>query len=116
MSATDDLGVVDSGDRQLPQIDDAAPVLLEWNDVALAGYAWWASAPAPAFLLLHGWGEDASTLVPVARQVKQRDWHGISMSLRGWRGSTGVDDYGLSAARDIGRVLDWIRKGLSGWR
>ena len=102
--------MADPGEPQLPQIADAEPVFLAWNDVALAGYAWWASAPAPAFLLLHGWGEDASTLAPVARQVKQRGWHAISMSLRGWRGSTGVDDYGLSAARDIGRVLDWIRE------
>ncbi|GAB3518487.1 alpha/beta hydrolase family protein [Arthrobacter monumenti] len=96
----------------LPILDDAVALSFEYDDVRLAGYAWWAAgaAPAPTVLILHGWGEDASTLAPVARQIRDRGWNAVSISLRGWRGSTGADDYGLSAAKDIGRVLDWIRQ------
>ncbi|WP_051298827.1 alpha/beta hydrolase family protein [Arthrobacter castelli] len=93
----------------LPPIEDAEAFKLEYDDVSLAGYAWWAEQQAPALLMLHGWGEDASTLAPVARLIRSRRWHAVSISMRGWRGSTGTDDYGLSAPKDLGRVLDWLR-------
>ena len=98
-----------TGTTVLPRLPGAVPVLLEFEDVQLGGYSWWRDRQAPAILLLHGWGEDASTMAPVARQVLDRGWHAVSISLRGWHGSTGVDDYGLSASLDISRVLAWIR-------
>ena len=99
-----------TGTTVLPRLPGAVPVLLEFEDVQLGGYAWWRDRQAPAILLLHGWGEDASTMAPVARQVLDHGWHAVSISLRGWHGSTGVDDYGLSASLDISRVLAWIRR------
>lgn len=93
----------------LPSLEDAALVTFHFDDVTLAGYSWWADSKAPVFLLLHGWGEDATTLAPVARRIRGRAWHSVSISPRGWGGSTGVDDYGLSAPKDIGRVLDDLR-------
>ena len=98
------------GATLLPRLPGAVPVLLEFEDVQLGGYAWWRDRQAPAILLLHGWGEDASTMAPVAHQVLERGRHAVSISLRGWHGSTGVDDYGLSASHDISRVLAWIRR------
>ncbi len=95
--------------NHLPDIGGALPVTLDVGDVELGGYTWWDDSIAPAILLLHGWGEDASTMAPVAHQVRSRSWHAVSISMRGWPGSSGVDDYGLSAAQDIGRVLTWIR-------
>lgn len=94
----------------LPLIADAERLAFDYDDVSLAGYAWWAAAKGPAFVLLHGWGEDASTLAPVARLINAGGCHAISISMRGWAGSTGRDDYGLSAAKDIGRVLDSLRQ------
>ncbi|MFD1845895.1 alpha/beta hydrolase family protein [Arthrobacter flavus] len=94
----------------LPNIAGATPLSLRLTDVVLGGYAWWADHEAPAFLLLHGWGEDASAWKDVAEQIRSRSWSAISVSLRGWRGSSGTDDYGLSAAKDIGQVLSWIRQ------
>lgn len=94
----------------LPEIAAAKPVTLGFGDVELGGYAWWGDHSAPAVLILHGWGEDASTMAPVAQLLRSHSWHAISISMRGWPGSSGVDDYGLSAAHDIGRVLDWIRQ------
>lgn len=99
-----------TGTTVLPRLPGAVPVLLEFEDVQLGGYAWWRDRQAPTILLLHGWGEDASTMAPVAHQVLDREWHAVSISLRGWHGSTGVDDYGLSASHDISRVLAWIRR------
>lgn len=96
--------------NHLPEMDGALPVTLGLGDVELGGYTWWDDSIAPAILLLHGWGEDASTMAPVAHQVRSRSWHAVSISMRGWPGSSGVDDYGLSASKDIGRVLAWIRR------
>ncbi|WP_394214374.1 alpha/beta hydrolase family protein [Brachybacterium vulturis] len=95
--------------NRLPIIDGARPMSLAMGDVELGGYTWWSDCGAPAVLLVHGWGEDASTMAPVARQIRSRAWHAVSFSLRGWPGSSGVDDYGLSASKDIGRLLAWIR-------
>lgn len=95
--------------NHLPDIGGALPVTLDAGDVELGGYTWWDDSVAPAILLLHGWGEDASTMAPVAQQVRSHGWHAVSISMRGWPGSGGVDDYGRSAAQDIGRVLAWIR-------
>lgn len=91
-----------------PDIGGAQPVLIASGDVELGGYAWWDDGNAPAIVLLHGWGEDASTMAPVAVQVRSRSWRAVSISLRGWPGSSGVDDYGLSASQDIRRVLTGV--------
>lgn len=96
--------------NHLPELGGTLPLTLDLDDVELGGYAWWDDSMAPAILLLHGWGEDASTMAPVAHQVRSRSWHALSISMRGWPGSSGVDDYGLSASNDIGRALTWIRR------
>lgn len=96
--------------NRLPDMDGALPITLDLDEVELGGYAWWEGSLAPAILLLHGWGEDASTMAPIAHQVRSHSWHAISISMRGWRGSSGADDYGLSAAQDIGGALAWIRR------
>lgn len=99
-----------TGTSELPAISGAEFVTLDFDDVTLGGYAWWTDDRAPAVLLLHGWGEDASTMAPVAGEIRSQSRHAISISMRGWRGSSGTDDYGLSAAKDIGRVIHWIRQ------
>lgn len=96
--------------NRLPEIAGTPPITLDVGDIELGGYAWWVDHVAPAVLLLHGWGEDASTMAPVAQQVCDRSWHAVSFSMRGWPGSGGVDDYGLSASTDIGSILSWIRR------
>lgn len=96
--------------NHLPAISGAQLITLGVGDVELGGYTWWGDSIAPAILLLHGWGEGASTMAPVAFQIRARGWHAVSLSMRGWPGSSGVDDYGLSASKDIGGVLAWIRE------
>lgn len=92
----------------LPELPDAARLTLPLEGVTLGGYAWWQPRPAPAALLLHGWGQDASALAAPARLLHARGWHAVSLSLRGWRGSSGCDDYGLSGPDDTLRALDWL--------
>lgn len=99
---TDDLEV-------LPEIDDAERVLFTFPDVELGGYAWWVDGRAPVVILLHGWSEDSFSLAEVARKVRALGAHTVSLSLRGWRGSTGVGDYGRSDPEDLRRVIDQIR-------
>jgi pimeloyl-ACP methyl ester carboxylesterase len=92
----------------LPELPDAARLTLPLEGVTLGGYGWWQPRPAPAALLLHGWGQDASALAAPARLLYARGWHAVSLSLRGWRGSSGCDDYGLSGPDDTLRALDWL--------
>lgn len=92
----------------LPALPDAARLTLPLGDVTLGGYLWRQPDPAPAALLLHGWGQDASDMAAPARVLHAHGWHALSLSLRGWRGSGGCDDYGRSGPGDLGRVLAWL--------
>lgn len=92
----------------LPDLPDAARRTLPLGDVSLGGYLWRQPGPAPAALLLHGWGQDASDMATPARLLHAAGWHAVSLSLRGWRGSGGCDDYGRSGPGDLGRVLMWL--------
>lgn len=79
------------------------------GDVTLGGYLWRQPRPAPAALLLHGWGQDASDMATPAWLLHAAGWHALSFSLRGWRGSGGGDDYGRSGPGDTGRALAWLK-------
>ncbi|MPY66758.1 prolyl oligopeptidase family serine peptidase [Deinococcus sp. SDU3-2] len=97
----------------LPDLPGAARLTLPPRedtprDVTLGGYLWRHPGPAPAALLLHGWGQDASDMATPARLLHAAGWHALSLSLRGWRGSGGCDDYGRSGPGDLGRVLAWL--------
>jgi pimeloyl-ACP methyl ester carboxylesterase len=87
-------------------------VRFELGDVALGGYAWPRAGASTVIVLLHGWAEDASTMAGVAERLRDFDVQVLSLSLRGWRGSSGVSDYGRSDPVDLSRVLarlgdDW---------
>lgn len=43
-----------------------------------------------------------------ARLFAEAGWHALSLSSRGWRGSSGCDDYGRSGARDTRLALEWL--------
>lgn len=93
----------------LPPLPGAARLTLPLGDVTLGGYLWEQPRPAPAVLLLHGWGQDASDMAHPARLFQQAGWHVLSLSQRGWRGSGGCDDYGRSGPGDTLRALAWLR-------
>ncbi|EYB68443.1 hypothetical protein DEIPH_ctg023orf0032 [Deinococcus phoenicis] len=92
----------------LPPLPGAAALTLPLEDVTLGGYFWAQPQSAPAVLLLHGWGQDASHMAHPARLFRAAGWHALSLSQRGWRGSSGCDDYGRSGAGDVRRALAWL--------
>lgn len=94
----------------LPPLPDAVSIVLPFQEVTMSGYAWWQPRPAPAVLLYHGWGQHAGEMAPVARLFQQAGWHAVSLSMRGWAGSTGTDDYGRSNVGDTVEVLNWLER------
>lgn len=97
----------------LPALPGSQRVSLPGPAGVLGGYFWRQPADAPAALLLHGWGQDAGDMLAPARAFARRGWHVLSLSQRGWRGSAGCDDYGLSAPADLPVALNWLA-GQSG--
>lgn len=79
----------------------------------LSLFAWYAPQPgpqvAPAVVLLHGWGGNASTLVPAAQTLHQA---GYAVLLPEARNHGRSDRDGHSSlprfAEDLGSALDWL--------
>lgn len=94
----------------LPELPGAAALTLHLPGVTLGGYGWWWPEAAPAALLLHGWGQDASHMALPARLFREAGWHAVSLSMRGWRGSSGCDDYGRSGVADTRHALAWLAR------
>jgi dipeptidyl aminopeptidase/acylaminoacyl peptidase len=76
--------------------------------------------PAPLVMVLHGWGDDAATMLPLAEGLWAAGFAAASVSMRGWGGSGGGDDLGLEQPDDIVVAADdlasrpWVRDGRSG--
>ena len=96
---------------RLPALPDAENVVVQGDGVPLGGYLFRppdSHEAAPAVLLLHGHGADALDMAKPARMLSQAGYIALSLSMRGWRGSGGVDDCGLRQADDTGKALDWL--------
>ena len=95
----------------LPTLSDAKHVLIWGDGVYLGGYLFQPSSldgSFPAVLLLHGHGVDALDMVTPARLLSQAGYIALSLSMRGWRGSGGLDDCGLRQANDAVHAIDWL--------
>src|SRR5947207_10613347 len=64
---------------------------------------------ARAVLLVHGFGGSAAALGSVAEQFSLAAYDAAAMSMRGFGGSTGVDDLGLRQPEDVAGVAAWLR-------
>src|SRR5690606_12976933 len=95
--------------EELPQLPDAERVELPLTDVTLGGYLWWRDSPI-AVITLHGWSQDAASMLDVAREVAPDGTTCLSLSTRGWRDSTGKDDSGRSDPTDLIEVIGWLRE------
>jgi dipeptidyl aminopeptidase/acylaminoacyl peptidase len=69
-------------------------------------------APAPAIIVLHGWGPSglpgAPRVEPMARRLAELGYVSLALSMRGWPPSGGFDDCGLEQPADIARTADWL--------
>ena len=98
-------------EESLPTLPGAKNVVVQGEGVALGGYLFYPpdlDEAAPTVLLLHGHGGNALDMAEPARLLSQFGYIALSLSMRGWRGSGGVDDCGLRQTDDAVKVLDWL--------
>lgn len=98
---------------ELPDLPGSRRLMLPVNGVTLGGYGF-AREEAPGVVVLHGWGQDASDMAWAARALHEAGFAVRCLSLRGWRGSSGCDDYGVRQPDDIARVVEGWRATLGG--
>lgn len=93
----------------LPPLAGAERLDVSGHGVRLGGYVWPQPQAAPLFVLLHGYGQDAAAMVRPAEALQARGAAVVSLSMRGWRGSGGCDDYGRSHPADLRAALGDVR-------
>ncbi len=101
----------DATNLLLPPQPDAQSVQIPLADILLGGYLLRPANPttlAPAMVLLHGYGGDATDLLAPARLLAQAGYTALALSMRGWRGSGGIDDCGLNQATDTVLAVAWL--------
>jgi dienelactone hydrolase len=64
----------------------------------------------PAVIILHGWGGSARDVNYTARLFTASGFAALTVSMRGWGQSDGVDDCGLKQSDDTVAVLEWLAK------
>jgi len=99
--------------ERLPDVAAAASVSVPGVGVNLAGYLLKpATRPRdlPAVLLLHDSGRSAEDLIDTARALTEQGYAALALSMRGFRGSEGVDDCGARQADDTVEALNWLAR------
>ncbi len=82
--------------------------LFAWFVPSVCAYAW--QVPSPAVVLLHGWGGNASNLLPAAQALHLAGYAVLLMESRN-HGRSDVDDHSSLPrfAEDLDRAIDWLR-------
>ncbi len=62
----------------------------------------------PTVVVLHGWGGSAKETNYTAQLLTASGFAALTVSMRGWGGSDGVDDCGLEQATDTVAILEWL--------
>jgi dienelactone hydrolase len=100
----------------LPERRDAEHVRVPGEDgVTLGGYLFRPPirqriAGPPGVIVLHGFGGDATSTVPIGQKLAEAGFLALCLSLRGWLGSTGDEDQGFRQPDDIVAAADWVRR------
>lgn len=80
------------------------------RDTSLHG--WWipVAHTAPAVVVLHGWGANASLMLPLARSLHSAGFHTFFLDARG-HGFSDADDYASMPrfAEDLDVAIDWVK-------
>ncbi len=100
-----------SSHKMLSSRTGATVVEVQGDGVKLQGYLFLpddAPKPAPAIIVLHGWGGNAMTVAGVAQTLSRQGYVALALSMRGWYGSEGVDDCGLKQPADIASVIEHL--------
>jgi dipeptidyl aminopeptidase/acylaminoacyl peptidase len=83
-------------------------VVVDGAGVELEAIVLCGDRPSAAVVLLHGWGGSARTMVPPAVELAELGYLAVSVSMRGWGRSGGVDDCGLHQGDDVVAVVRWV--------
>lgn len=67
---------------------------------------------APAVVLLHGWGGNAETLLPLARPLHEAGFSALFIDAR-CHGKSDEDSFASMPrfAEDLGHAIDWLKRG-----
>ena len=68
------------------------------------------SRPRGMVILLHGWGGSAETLRRPAAELAEAGFLSVSVSMRGWGRSGGVDDCGLQQPDDVTAAIEQLQR------
>ncbi len=80
------------------------------DGVELGGYLYSTDAPvAASVIILHGYGSDATWTGWIGALLAQEGFAALSLSQRGWLGSTGDEDQGLRQPDDVLAAVSWLR-------
>jgi dienelactone hydrolase len=96
-----------------PDMAGAANVAVSGVGVMLGGYLFQPSTrkpQMPALLLLHGNPGSAEDLESTARNLAERGYVALALSMRGFPGSGGQDDCGARQADDAVEALQWLAR------
>lgn len=102
------------------------PVALSPTDLDLVGEQVWltshsgtrlhgwhipADGPAPGVVVVHGWGANASLMLPFAPHLREAGYHSFFLDARN-HGLSEHDDFSSMPrfAEDLGVALDWLRQ------
>lgn len=77
-------------------------------------FGWWVASalpgPQPAVVLLHGWGGNAETLLPLAQPLHQAGFALLFIDARS-HGQSDADSFSSMPrfAEDLGHAIDWLK-------
>ncbi|MBA2626135.1 MAG: alpha/beta fold hydrolase [Acidimicrobiia bacterium] len=83
-------------------------LVLQGAGVALEAIADWQTRPAPAVILLAGWGGSAADMTKPAEELHDHGFTALALTLRGFGGSEGADDCGGQQVDDVVEVARWL--------
>ena len=96
------------------------PYSIPLKDIAIKGYLVTsdnASYASTVIIILHGWFPDdvngARAYLPYANKLARAGFTSITLSMRGWPETGGIDDCGHKQSQDMVEVVDWIKNRSS---
>ena len=99
---------------------DNQPYRIPLEDITIKGYLVESdnrSHASTVIIVLHGWfPEDvngARAYLPYANRLATAGFTVLSLSMRGWPESGGIDDCGHQQSLDLVEVIEWIRNSSS---
>lgn len=96
------------------------PYSIPLEDITIKGYRVTSdntSYASTVIIILHGWFSEgtngARAYLPYAKKLARAGFTSITLSMRGWPDTGGIDDCGHQQSLDMVEVIEWIKKRSS---